>query len=69
MSAKKGAPFLTALHPRGFAGLFTQKPTGLKIKRKRPDKGTAHLAVPAKRKKMMTKKIGPRTKPLGLPNG
>lgn len=69
MSGKVGMPFTAAMHPRGFGGLFSQKPHGQKVKRKRMAKATAHLASPAKQRKMMMKKVGPRTKPLGFPTG
>lgn len=68
MSGKVGMPFTPGLHPRGIGGLFSQKPSGLKVKRKRPSKLTAHLAVPSK-KKQLAKKTKPRTKPMGLPGG
>lgn len=66
MSGKVGMPFSAPLHPRGIGGLFSQKPHGIKVKKKRPSKLTAHLAVPAK-KKQLAGKAKIRTKPMGLP--
>ncbi len=61
MAGKPGMPFTAAFHPRGFGGLFTPKPTGLKVPKKRPSKMTAHLASPSKRSKIVMKKKGKKS--------
>ena len=67
MSGKVGMPFTAALHPRGFGGLFSFKPIGLKIRKKRPNKAVAHLAQPSKvMRKRGTVMVKPPQKPKSM---